>query len=193
MIGILASIHRYLLLLVGVFDPALLTMGILGVDFPVFKKWAGRKTGIDNPWWILDSWRQSTFPRFILEVQTRVEWCWQSYQNVHYWHILVQFCSFGVWGKPRITPHNKAFTKTAAADRPRAGMPAPLASINNVYVCPTYSNGARSYSLTTWPVCGLICCSRAKEHGSLLSTPSNLSWLLLINGNSTIRFLVNSC
>ena len=35
---IVMNVQLCLLLLVGVFDPALLTMGIFGGDFPVFKK-----------------------------------------------------------------------------------------------------------------------------------------------------------
>lgn len=55
--------------------------------------------------------------------------------------------------EPRITPHNKAFHKYSGGWKAKS-----LATINNVYVCPTYSNGARSYSLTTLPVCGLTYC-----------------------------------
>ena len=116
-------------------------MGIFSGDFPVFKKWAGRKTGIDKPWWILGSWCESTFPRFISEVQVGAELYWWSSSNVYYWHIFTRFYSFGVWGKPRITPHNKAFHKNRGGRQAKVGMPASFATLSGIWVCLTGSDG----------------------------------------------------
>lgn len=52
-----------LLLLLGVYEPAFLTMGIFHGDFPVFKNWAGRKTGIDKP---SGYWPLGVNPRFLV-------------------------------------------------------------------------------------------------------------------------------
>ena len=125
------NVQLFLLLLVGAFDSAFLTMRIFNGNFPVFKKWAERKTGIDKHWWLLGSWHQSTFPRFISKVQTRTEWCWQSYQNVHYWPIFDQFYPFGVWGKPRITPHNKVFHKYRGGRQAKGRHARTVSHINN--------------------------------------------------------------
>ena len=45
---------------------------------------------------------------------------------------LPNFAPLGCEGSRGSHPTTRPFTKTAAADRPRAGMPAPLASPNNV-------------------------------------------------------------
>ena len=93
-----------------------------------------------------DYWVFGINPRFHVLFQR----CRQGQNDVNWMSkmftielFLPNFAPLGYEGSrgSHLTTRSFMKTKTAAADRPRAGMPAPLATPNNILVCFTYSDG----------------------------------------------------